>query len=129
MPAARTWEDRIYDEFIRDATPADFFNVPLAEDEESDARELMGHVRYMATNREQLTRATAKLLSKDKDGNWPEDTRNVGMTTHTVQWLRIEHHGQYWEVAYGSQEATSNFSAVARGRTLAEALFNVAQEG
>lgn len=124
----RTWEDRIYAYVNTDhRDPADVFVGPILEDEEADAREVMGHLRYMAANREPPTRESAMLCVRGDDG-WPEDARPIN-PEHSTQWLHIAHKGQFWEVSYGSQEFSSGFSAVARGVTLRDALYNLSQEG
>lgn len=124
-----TWEDRIRDDWQMSRTdPADLFTRPLQADEMQVAQELMGHMRYMTTNWIPPTKATTKLLTKDKHGDWPEDARGVNCG-RSIMWMTVKQCGDYWEVHYGSQEFSSSFSTMARGRTLSEALYNVAQEG
>lgn len=129
MPEA-TWEDRIYND-LNDSNNTDPGNMLMQElqpDEESVARELMSHMRHMATNQKAPTDETDFFLAKDINGEYAPDNRPIN-PYHTVLWTVIEHHGDYWEVRYGSNEFSSSFSAMARGRTLAEALYNVGQEG
>jgi len=121
------WEDR-----FRSQQPnaADVFSEELQPDERPVAQELMGHMRYLATYWQPPTPTTDALLTKEPGpyGEWPEDTRPIS-PDHSIGWITIKQCGAYWEVVYGSNEFSSSFSAMARGRTLAEALHNVAQEG
>jgi hypothetical protein len=124
---ADTWEDRFRPQQI-DA--ADVFSQPVQPDELDVAQNLMGHMRYLATYAQPPTVETDALLTKEPGpyGDWPEDTRGVNCD-RSIGWITIKQCGDYWEVLYGSREFSSSFSAMARGRTLAEALYNVAQEG
>jgi hypothetical protein len=122
-----SWEDRFRSQ---EPNAEDVFSQPLQPDERHVALELMGHMRHLASYWQPPTETTDALLTKESGpyGDWPEDTRPIS-PSHSIGWMTIKQCGDYWEVLYGSIEFSSSFSAMARGRTLAEALYNVNQEG
>ena len=101
--------------------------TPLAADEAELAVRLMHQMRYLSMSRdvEDLNpRYTDRMLEPTGDiGNdsYPEDTRPI-LHSHATAGMSIEMMGTYWQVSWWSNEASTNFTTVGRGRTLAEAI-------
>lgn len=121
---AVNWEDA-YDAALNSNAPDDALAHTITPDEAVVAVDLMKIVRYMATNREPVDPAV--VWARQEDNVLPDVDVPVGHH-HSVMQLHIEHHGQYWEVYYGSIEFSSSHRQTGRGRTLAEALADMDKE-
>lgn len=91
----------------------------LSPEEERMAKKLWAHMRHMAGNKEKGN--AAPYLVRNDGSYYKPDYRRIDHQ-HSVSWMQVEHHGTYWEVAWGSKEFSSSFSTFGRGRTLAEAM-------
>lgn len=114
----RDWAERV------DADPE---GNKLTKEEIALAKKLWGHMRHMVSYNSEIGATVPDdgrvdpMLVKNADGYYPDDDRRIS-PSHNEGWMHIEHRGTYWEVSWGSREFSSSFSAVGRGRTLAEAM-------
>jgi len=101
--------------------------TPLEADEAALAARLWHQFRYLSMTRDPSDlnpRYTARMLEPTGDlgsDSYPEDTRPI-LHSHCTAGISIEMMGTYWQVSWGSNEASTNFKVIGRGRTLAEAI-------